>query len=103
MTCTRYASSAHETAPARWLLSDSPPGPRLPRIRSRFAVLSGPVISTEANWIDALDKRQALSDLRDDLLAKAERARQMRQSKAASAYEAELRRVNNSILAMGEK
>lgn len=51
MTCTPYASSAHELAPAPWLHSASAPGPRSPRIRLRSEGPSGPVISTATNWM----------------------------------------------------
>ena len=110
MTCPRCASSAHEPAPVRWLHSDSPPGPRSPRIRSRSTALSGPVISTETSWtnVGSLDAatRQALHERRllarrEALASTAKHLRNQSRCREASSVTDELRAVTNAILAQG--
>ena len=110
MTWPRCASSAHEPAPVKWLHSDSPAGPRSPRIRSRSEAVSGPAISTEASWtnVGSLDTetRQALHEWhllarREALASTAKHLRNQSRCREASSVTEELRAATNDILAQG--
>lgn len=113
MTCFRTChtvSYVREPTPAKWLHLALPPGPRSPRTLSRSMALSGPVISTEANWthVGSLDieTRQALHEAH--LLARRKAligtlAHLRRKHRSTCEAMADLQAVTNELLAMGDR
>lgn len=105
---SRGASSAPEPEPAKWLHLGSPAGPRLPRTRWRSTEVSGPVISTEANWMNVggldMETRQAFHEAH--LLARRHAltktlAKLRREHRASCSAMDDLRAVTHELLAQG--
>jgi hypothetical protein len=109
--CLVSVAFARGPVRASWLLEDTTPGPRSPRIPSSRAEASGPAKTIGENSTPAglpVMDRQAFDEAlllarRAALIATARHLRDQRRSRLASICEAELRAVTLQMLAMGDR